>query len=208
MAERNLEINTADFPGNSNKSKEEPVKPKVDKVVSGKVEKRKPSFIQKAAGVIFSDINEEDLKSEIIFDYLVPTIKDTIVDMSKMLLDAVFYGTTTHKKSSSGNRPYKVSYSDYYDRGGKPTATNTKSSSYHFDEVTLDSRADAEQVLDNLIDLIREYGSASVGDFCDLVGVDSNFTDYKYGWNDLTRTTISRTRNGYIIDFPKPGKLD
>ena len=207
MAEHDLEINTADFPGNSNKSKEEIVKPKVEKVVSGKVEKHKPSFIQKAASVIFSDINEEDLKSEIIFDYLVPTIKDTLVDMGKMLLDAVFYGTTSHKKSSGGNRPYKVSYSDYYDRDTKASLPSNKSS-YHFDEITLDSRADAEQVLDNLIDLTKEYGSASVGDFCDLVGVDSNFTDYKYGWSNLAKTTVSRTRHGYIINFPKPGKLD
>lgn len=206
MAERDILINTDDFPGNSKKSKEEVVKAKVDKVIDGPVKRSKPSFFRKAAGIIFSDVSEEDLRSELVFDYLVPTIKDTIVDMAKMFLDAVFYGSTTSRKKSSGNKPYKVSYSDYYEKDKRQTTT--KPSSYNFDEVTMSSRGDAEQVLDNLIDLTREYGQVSIGDFCDLVGIDHNFTDYRYGWSDLARTTISRTRDGYIINFPKPTKLD
>ena len=125
--------------------------------------------------------------------------------MGKMLLDAIFYGSTSSHKKSSANKPYRVSYSDYYDKDKK---SPIKASSYNFDEVTLNSRADAEQVLDNMIDITREYGAASDGDYCDLVGIDNNFTDYKYGWTDLTKTTVSRTRDGYIINFPKPNKLD
>lgn len=206
MAEHDMKISADDFPGNSDKSKQELSAPKREKVVEGKVEKHKPSFFKKATSVIFSDVSEEDLRTELIFDYLVPTIKDTVVEMGKMLLDAIFYGSTSTHKKSSGSKPYRVSYSDYYDKDKKPAAT--KASSYNFDEITMASRADAEQVLDNLIDITREYGQASVGDFCDLVGVDNNFTDYKYGWTDLTRTTVSRTRDGYIINFPKPTKLD
>ena len=205
MAEHNIVVND-DFPGNSNKSKEEQPKAKVEKVVSGNIVKSKPSFLKKMAGVIFSDVSEEDLRTEIVFDYLIPTIKDTVVDMGKMLLDAIFYGSTKATRRSGGNKPYKVSYSDYYDKSPKPT--QTKTSSYNFDEIAMDSRADAEHVLDTMIDITREYGAASVGDFCDLVGVDNNFTDYKYGWTDLTRVTVSRTRNGYVINFPNPSKLD
>ena len=207
MAEHDIIINPDDFPGNSNKSKEEQPKAKVEKVVSGNVVTRKPSFFRKAAGVIFSDVSEEDLRTEIIFDYLIPTIKDTVVDMGKMLLDAIFYGSTKPAHKSNGTKPYRVSYSDYYDKStSKPTGI--KASSYNFTEVAMDSRADAEHVLDTMIDMTREYGAASVGDFCDLVGVDNNFTDYKYGWTDLTKVTVSRTRNGYVINFPSPTKLD
>lgn len=208
MAEHNIIVDPNEFPGNSNKSKEEVVKAKVDKVISGKVERRKPSFLKRAASVFFSDISEEDIRTELIFDYLVPTIKDTVVDMGKMLLDAIFYGSTrASKKSSSGTKPYRVSYSDYYDKDKKTVAS--KASSYNFDEITLNSRADAEHVLDTMIDIIREYNQASVGDFLDLVGVDNNFTDYKYGWTDLTKVTISRVHGGdYVINFPAPSKLD
>ena len=79
MAEHDMITSSDEFPGNSNKSKEEVIKAKVDKVVSGKVEKRKPSFFRKVAGTIFSDVSEEDIRTELIFDYLIPTVKDTVV---------------------------------------------------------------------------------------------------------------------------------
>lgn len=209
MAEHNIIVNADDFPGNSNRSKEELAVQKREKIVKGKVEKHRPSFFRKAASVIFSDVSEEDIRTELIFDYLVPTIKDTVVDMGKMLLDAIFYGSTHASKKSSGNKPYKVSYSEYYDRDKRQVQTSNKASSYNFDEITLNSRADAERVLDMMIDIIREYSQASVGDFLDLVGIDNNFTDYKYGWTDLTKVTISRVHGGdYVINFPAPTKLD
>lgn len=208
MAERDdiIIIDPKDYPGNSNKSKEKEKK-KAEKVVDGTVKRSKPSFFRQAVGAIFSDISEEDLKSEIIFDYLLPTIRDTIFEMGRMMWSGLFYGSTANHKQSNGNKPYRVSYSNYYDNETKRSAP-IKASSYNFDQITLNSRGDAEQVLDNLIEMTQEYGSASVGDFCDLVGVDNNFTDYKYGWTNLSHTTISRTREGYIIDFPKPNKLD
>lgn len=208
MAERDIIINTGDYPGNSNKDKEESKRPKQEKIVQSKVVKSKSSFLKKAAGYFFQDAaDEDDLKTTIIFDYLIPTIKDTVVDMGKMLLEGIFYGSTSTHRKSGGAKPYKVSYSDYYenDKKAKPV---TKSNSFNFDEVAMASRSDAEQVLDRMIDITREYHAASVADFYDLVGIDCPFTDNKYGWRDLSHTRISRNHNGYVIDFPAPTKLD
>ena len=205
MAERDIIINPEEFPSNSKKPKEK----KVEKIVQGTVKQTKPTFLKRAASAIFAnDISEEDLRTEIIFDYLIPTIRDTLSDMGKMLLDAIFYGSVATKKRSSGNKPYHVSYENYYDSKKPAKRSEIKASSYNFDSIVLDSRTDAEEVLDNMIDLTRDYRAASVADFCDLVGVDANFTDNKYGWTDLSRVTISRTRDGYIINFPKPVPLD
>ena len=211
MAEHDIIINPDDFPSNAHKTKKELSKPKQEKVVTGEVKKTKPSFLKRAAEAIFSDVEEQDLKTQIVFDYLVPTIKDTVVDMGKMLLEAIFYGSTTTRRHSSGggSKPYKVSYSSYYDNDKKSSSASRKTS-YNFDEITMNSRGDAEQVLDTMIEISNEYGAASVGDFLDLVGIDNNFTDYKYGWykGDLVKTTISRNHSGYIINFSKPTALD
>lgn len=208
MAERDIIIDSGNFPGNSNKDKEQPKREKKEKIVQSKVVKSKPSFLRKTASLFFKDAaDEEDLKTTIIFDYLIPTVKDTVVEMGKMLLEGIFYGSTTSHRKSGGSKPYKVSYSDYYDTDKKPKK-NSVGSSYNLDEIAMDSRSDAERVLDTMIDIIHEYKAASVADFCDLVGVDSNFTDYKYGWTDLSRTRIYRNHNGYVIDFPTPTKLD
>lgn len=202
MAEHDILINPDDFPSNSNKEKEEH---KLEKVVKGEVKKTKPSFFKKAASAIFADdISEEEIRSELIFDYLVPTIKSTLNEMGKMLLDALFFGSMK-PRSKSGNSPVKVSYSGYYEN--KNTTQPTSRTSYNFDEYAFASRADAEEALDQLIELTRTYNAASVADFCDVIGVTGNFTDNKYGWTDLTKTRISRTRDGYVINFPKPSPL-
>lgn len=214
MAEHEIVINSDDFPSNSNKSKavQEEQKPqKLEKIVEGGVKKSKPSILKKVTKAIFCDVDEEDLRTQIIFDYIIPTAKDTIVSIINMVTDTVFYGSTGAKRKSTTNnpKPARVSYSSYYDnKNEKPKAGRT--ATYDFDQITLDSRGDAEKVIDAMIDMSSEYGAASVGDFLDLVGVDNNFTDYKYGWSTdlLTRTTITRSHNGYIINFPNPTHLD
>ena len=201
MAEREI-INPDNFPSNTNKEKEER---KLKKVIKGDVKIQKPSFLKKALSSIFADdLSEDDIRNELIFDYLVPTVKNTLNEMGKMLLDALFFGSMK-PRARSGNSPVKVSYSNYYDnKGNSSPSTRT---SYNFDEYAFNSRQDAEDALDQLIDLTKNYGAASVADFCDVIGVTSNFTDNKYGWTDLIKVTISRTPSGYVINFPKPSPL-
>ena len=58
-------------------------------------------------------------------------------------------------------------------------------------------------------ELIATYGIASVADWYDLVGADSDYTDNNYGWTDIQSATIVRTRNGdYMIKMPKAFPLD
>ena len=48
----------------------------------------------------------------------------------------------------------------------------------------LDSVMDAKNVLDNLEKIIQDYGSCSVGDLYDLLGIGANFVDSRWGWKD------------------------
>ena len=77
-----------------------------------------------------------------------------------------------------------------------------------FQDLIFESRGEAEEVLTNLLDLIADYGVASVADLYDLVGITGPFTDNKYGWTDLRTASVSRTREGYIINLPKAVAID
>ena len=206
MAEHNdIVYNPDDFPSNTSEDK----KKRLEKVIQGNVVKRNDGFLKRAiTSIVSSDITTQDLRDELIFDYLVPTVKDTLVDMGKMLLDAIFYGSiVSRKKSGNGIKAAKVSYSDYYDSKTKQVQVSNHTS-YDFGTYAFQSRTDAEAALDQLIDIIREYSQVSVADFCDVIGVTCNFTDNKYGWTDLSKTTISRTHDGYVINFDKPSPLN
>jgi hypothetical protein len=71
----------------------------------------------------------------------------------------------------------------------------------------LDQRAEAEEVIDRLFDVVSRYGSASVADLYELVGLDSTHTDHKWGWEELTGAGVSRIRGGYLLDLPEPEPL-
>jgi hypothetical protein len=79
---------------------------------------------------------------------------------------------------------------------------------HDFDEIVLDQRAEAEEVIDRLYDVVNKYEQATVADLYDLVGLSSTHTDHKWGWTDLRGAGVSRIRDGYLLDLPDPEPLD
>lgn len=191
---------------NSHKSKEErresvPEK-KVEKVIAGTVKSKKKNEIQKFADVFISeDVN--NVKSYILLDVLVPAIKKAISDIVTNGIDIILYGETGKTKSNSNAS--KVSYRSYYDRGNDRrdySAARTKTG-YNYDDIILDNRGEAEDVLSRMDELISTYGLVSVADLYDLVGVTGNYTDNKYGWTDIRSASVIRVRDGYMLKLPK-----
>ena len=79
---------------------------------------------------------------------------------------------------------------------------------HNFDEIVLDERVEAEEVIDRLFDLVSRYEAATVADLYELVGLSSTHTDNKWGWIDLTGAGVTRVRGGYLLDLPEPESLD
>ena len=80
--------------------------------------------------------------------------------------------------------------------------------SHDFDEIILASRVEAEEVIDRLFDLVSRYESATVADLYEMVGVTGNFTDDKWGWTNIRGAGVTRVRNGFLLDLPRPEPLD
>lgn len=196
----------AEYKPNSHKSKEDqkgtvPEK-KVEKVITGTAKSKKKSEIQKVTDVFISeDVN--NVKSYILLDVLVPAIKKAISDIVTNGIDMILYGETGKTKSNSNAS--KVSYRSYYDRENDRrdySSARTKTG-YNYDDITLDNRGEAEDVLSRMDELISTYGLVSVADLYDLVGITGNYTDNKYGWTDIRSAQVVRIRDGYLIKLPK-----
>ena len=71
------------------------------------------------------------------------------------------------------------------------------------DDLIIASRAEAEQVLDEMYELLDTYKQVTVADFYDMLGISSEFTDNKYGWTNLNGARVIRVRDGYRIDLPR-----
>lgn len=185
---------------NSNKSKN------IQKVIKGNAVARKKSTGKK---VMETFIGEDvgDIKSYIIFDVIVPAIKDTLVTVVSNGIEMLMYGRVEPKKKKNGGT--YVSYDSIYKNAKKTNSGTTVSRTKHtFDDIILESRGEAEEVLSSLIDIVEEYNAASVDDLYNLVGITSDFTNNKFGWYDLSNASTSRVRGGYILNLPKPVVLD
>lgn len=190
---------------NSHKSKEEPQK--LDKIIEGTAISKKQSKIK---NFLISE-DATNVKSYILLEVLIPAIKKAISatgeamsDVIKDGIDMMLYGETRARGKSSISS--KISYRSYYDkedRDRRDYKSTRQRLGYNYDDVILDNRGEAEEVLSRLDELIETYGIASVADLYDLVGISGNYTDNKYGWTDLRNAQVLRVREGYLIKLPK-----
>ena len=172
---------------------------KIEKVVKGNVKTKKKSGLSK----LFISEDIVDIKSYVIFDVLVPAAKKAISDIVTNGIDMLLYGETGRgRKSSTSSR---ISYRSYYERDDRDRdKINRRNSMYSYEDIILESRVEAEEVLNRLDELIDVYGMASVSDLYDLVGKSGlgRYTDCKYGWTDLRTATHVRVRDGYLLKLP------
>ena len=185
-----------EYKSNSHKSKEarkELPEKKVEKVVSGKVTTKKKNEMQKFADVFVSE-DVRNVKTYILKDILIPTIKKAIDDIVGEGIHMILYGGSGRSKSnsSSSRTPYRRYYDERNDRDSYGRSYGR--SSYDYNNIILDNRGEAEDVLSRMDDLIDVYGVVSVADLYDLVGVTGSYTDNKYGWTDIRSATVVRVR--------------
>lgn len=205
----------AEYKANSHRVKEEKAtteRKKLDRVATGKVKTKKKSDIHKLTDVFISE-DVASVKEYILMDVLLPTVKKAISDMVTNGVDMLLYGEARGSKKERGS---KVSYSKYYDsrdrdydRRGTSDRTRTRArSTYDYDEIVLESRGEAEEVIERMDDLLDTYGIVSVADLYDLVGITGNYTDNKYGWTSLRNASVQRLRDGYLLKLPKALPID
>ena len=199
-----------DYKPNSHKYREngEIKERKVEKVGTGGAKVRKKSEVSKLADVFISeDIN--NVKSYILMDVLVPTIKKAIVDIVSDGISMIFFGGAGSRKGRAGGS--KISYSSFYENRDDSRYSNARPSTSRFDyeDLEFDTRGEAEAVLDEMANCIETYGFVTVADMYDIADVTHPYTSAKYGWTNLSTAEVSRCRNGaYIIKLPKARPIE
>lgn len=174
---------------------------RVEKVVHGRVRTKPKSGVSKITDVFISE-DAANVKSYIVMDVLVPAVKKAISDIVRDGIDMILYGESRGRKSSSASG--YVSYRDYSRSDDRDRFRDSRSrSSYAHDDIILDSRGEAEEVLTRMDELIDTYGNVSVADLYDLVGKSSEYTDNKYGWMNIRNAEPIRVRDGYMLKLPK-----
>lgn len=197
------------YPSNSNKSKREVEEKNIEPVVQAKVQKK--SFGKKLAGSIVSeDSSKNSVMDYILYDVLIPAAKSTISDVVTGGIEMLLFGEKRSSNSRIG-RSRGTSYVNYngYSRGdSRRERERPRDRRGHIwdDEVLFDTRGEGERVIDRMMDIADQFEYVSVADLYSMIGMDGQYTDNNYGWTlKMVRdATISRVRNGYILDITRP----
>lgn len=188
----------------------------VKKIISGSVRKQKKGFGKRIAENLLED-DAQSVGDYILYDVIIPSVKDLIFNALTGGLEAsLFGGKRGARTSRDRGRSYvsydRVSYNSTRDRDRDRESRDVSRRSratHRFDDLVLDSRGEAEEVISHLVDLTIDYGQATVADLYDLLGVTSDFTDNKHGWTDLRGASVTRARGGgYLLDLPRTRPLD
>jgi len=156
----------------------------------------------------------------VILELLVDGIKDAIADASTSAIEnALGYsgggrrrrsrgggGYTSYNRMGGGsrNRRGRDDDDDRRSRRREPRGSSTDDR-----EVILESRVEADEVLENMFELLSKYDVVTRRDLLSMIGEPHNFTDEDWGWTDLRGSRIHRIgHNGYLLDLPRPEPLD
>lgn len=198
-----------DYKPNSHKYKQEQKENKeaekrAEKIVRGTAKTKKKSGARKFFDDFIAD-DAQSIKSYVMTDIVIPGIKDAILGTVETLLG---YG----KRGRKGSARDKITYTNYSDplrRYSSRTDEPRLRTGGDFEDVIVDTKAEAEDVIAQLEAIIDTYKVARVTDLYDLVGLTAPYTGNRYGWTDLHTAESLRLRDGtYLIKLPRAMPID
>lgn len=204
----NVDYTSSSVKGTPEKNVATVEKKKVEKVISGTAT-RKPDAARKFTN-LFAPGDMSSISEYIIMDVIVPATKKMISEIVRNGIDMILYGESGRSKNYSGNSD-KVSYRSYYgsnDNNRNSSTTKTRSV-FDYDNITIPTRQEAEEVIRQMDAIVEVYGMVSVADLYDLCGItDHNYMNAKYGWMNIRTAEAVRVRDGYVLKLPRALPLD
>lgn len=143
----------------------------------------------------------QNVPEYVLYDVLIPALKKLFVDSVNNALGMALFGEVRGRRREGQSH---VSMSSVYEgrSEGRFGSGRSARARNKVNDIIFDTRNDAEYVLDQLIDLVDEYGSASLQDLYYIIGTDSAHTDANWGWTNLRGAAVVAVAEGYILDMP------
>lgn len=202
-------------------AKDAPEKKEVQRIVKGRVVQRKKPLHKKFIEAFRPEDNVGFLE-HMILDVAVPSIKDGIAFITTEAIENALGTSGTRSRRSRGSgytsynrmsdaRPRSRRDRDDDKRPSRRDRDRDRDSGPNVDqrEWIVESRVEAEEIVDALIELISKYDQATMRDLLSMLGEQHTYTDEDWGWTDLRGARIHRIgRDGYLLDLPRAEPLD
>ena len=194
----------AEYPSNAKKQK------KVKPVIEGGAARIRETPPSKRLLRQFVAEDAKSVSRYILSDVIVPATKNLVYDIASQSVQRILWGEV--KSVSRGITPGRSTYTPY-NKVREITQAKTSwernlsdRNLYDFGELIVDSRGDAEVILEGLNDILDEYQVVSVADLYELAGMThkGDYTGNSWGWTNLKGASVEAVREGYLVKLPKP----
>lgn len=188
-----------DYPNNSNAAKE---RPEITPVAKGELKTTTKDIVK--SQFYADDMNK--VGQNILVNVLIPTAKKLVVDAVNGFFNAIFYnGSGSISNSSPGSR-ISIGKTNYNAISNNPKPVDDKRFDFNF--VIVDSPQSAKDILDQMQNIIDNYGTVKVSEMCALAGITAPYTYADYGWDTLVGEQRIPYLDGRVkIIMPKPTYL-
>ena len=215
-----------DFPANSAKARAQSQPPRgerpkrIERVTSVEASRRRRGVGRKFKEAFIGGTAQMAI-DYMVTDIVVPAIRDLMFDAFEGGLDRLIYGDSRRSRRNGRplsyediNRP-QVNYSGMSTSTSRPPTSSTRMLSrrsrarHDFDDIIISSRAEAQEVLDQMYELLSRSDVVLVSELYEMTGIQSSHNDHKWGWTSLSGAKIARLRNnrGFVLDLPEPQPL-
>lgn len=173
---------------------------KKENIVKGTVRTEKATVTKKDAASSFG----KDLLTNVI----VPILKRGASTTLKTAVEWLFGDgdRTAISSTTRVNRSSVVSFIDYGRESERARRANAGRSrrSMRIDDFIFSNKDDAQKVLNELTNIIDQYGFASINDLYDICNKSCPYTGEEYGWFTPSNFSLHYDTgyDGYVLDLP------
>lgn len=205
------DLNPLKYPPNSKSQKTESEKPRLERIVSSEVKTQKKSIFKRFGSAIISE-SPDSIGGYIVKEVVVPYIKDIIFDTIMNATSMAMYGSPRNGRRSGGrvvsrNSDGYIQYGSYSSSGSSDRQQRVVEDKWNgrvnVDNIIFGMSSEAHEVLDALSERLEHYGSVTVQDLYDLIGVTTPKTAMYWGWTDISEACVRQTNEGWLLDLPK-----
>lgn len=144
-------------------------------------------------------------------DVIVPRLKAGFEEAANSFLSGMLWG--------NGNRPMSnivqgtvlraggINYNQVTTQpsvAAQAMMANQTRSQGNYQDLIIPTQQQAEFILANMYDTFNRYRVVTVADLYEMANITPAPSDSAYGWLSLDGARITKDRNGYRLEFPRP----
>lgn len=182
---------------------------KVEQVVTG------ATLVKRPASRRFKDFlmaeSPKVLMKRVTQDVLVPRFKAGLEQALNEFIGGMFWGDGANRPQTGMLRGtvlrgggFNYNGISYQSPMGLAMQANQARPPGTYQDVIVPTQQQAEALLANMFDLLNRYHLVSVADLYEGAGLPTGTSDGSYGWSNLDGARISKNRDGFVLELPRP----